>query len=224
MYLAYAIMVALWERQSSGRGQMIETNQLQAQVAVQVIHLVRAGTRNLGVMTNSPGVWKRPAHTYRAADGKYLVFMPLATAWPALWDALELGPFPDDPRLSSMVWPPELVTEIGTKIAQSISRRSRDEWLEIMESKQLGFMFSPVLDRGELMQEQQLADNEMLFEQPHPTVGPITMMTPPFRFSRTKWRKPKPAPELGQHTAQVLRELGYSPKQIADLRTRRVVA
>jgi formyl-CoA transferase len=223
MYLPYAIMLALWQREKTNLGQKIETSQLQAQLAMQLIHFVFAGQTSLDLV-KVDSTWKRPPHTYRTRDGRYLVIMPVSGTWRRFFEALELGEAPEDPRLELMAWPPELSQALIPKLVEAFAKRSLADWLERFEAADLARFCAPVNTRSEAFADPQVVENEIAFTQDHPILGPIQMLKPPFSLSGSEWVAPAAAPALGADADDVLGSLGYSLQDIADLRARGVVA
>jgi crotonobetainyl-CoA:carnitine CoA-transferase CaiB-like acyl-CoA transferase len=74
------------------------------------------------------------------------------------------------------------------------------------------------------MNDPAVLHHNMIVQYEHPEVGPLTLMGQPLRFSETPPPDAGPPPVLGQHTAAVLREAGYTDSEIADLHRRGVVA
>lgn len=228
MYLPYAIMLALWQRETTGVGQHVETTQLQAQLAMQMIHLVHneqgEPLDDQVAGTSIAWSWRRPAHTYQASDGKWIALVGLNNdEWRRLWGILELGEFPSDPRITGIWWPPDLIEAHFEQIQARIRTRGRDEWVAILEANDFGPVISPVLTREEVMVSPQVVANGWALEQQHPTAGKIRMLGTPFSLSGSPVPKPEPAPEPGQHTDDILRELGHSADAIAALRAKGAV-
>ncbi len=224
MYMAYAITLALLQREKTGFGQRIDTSQLQAQLAMQFIHFVYSDSGPVDVDRSMSWSWRRPQHTYRAQDGGYLVVHSLGRAgWRTLWATLGLADFPDDPRMEGVRWPPDLIDTVYPIVAAKFLTASRDIWLERLKAAALGSVSSPVLSRDEVMRSAQVAENGMILEQTEPTLGTIRMLSAPFSLSQSPPASPRLAPGVGEHTDEILSALGYSPERIRALREKGVV-
>jgi crotonobetainyl-CoA:carnitine CoA-transferase CaiB-like acyl-CoA transferase len=93
--------------------------------------------------------------------------------------------------------------------------RATDDWLAVLEAG--GFPAGPVLSIGEMHEDPQALAREMIVETDHPVAGPVKTLGLPVKFSETPGGIRRPAPLLGQHSREVLAELGYAAEEIARL-------
>jgi crotonobetainyl-CoA:carnitine CoA-transferase CaiB-like acyl-CoA transferase len=111
--------------------------------------------------------------------------------------------------------------EIKKELTRLFQTRTRDEWVNFFADDDI--CFSPVLEYNEAVQNEQLLDRQMLIEV-QDGERQVTVMGVPVKLSDTPGRALSAAPAPGQHTAQLLQELGYSEPAIAHLRERKVIS
>jgi formyl-CoA transferase len=100
--------------------------------------------------------------------------------------------------------------------------KTAGEWLSLLEAA--GIPCGPINTLDKVFVEPQAEVREMLMEMDHPTIGKLSMVGSPLKFSKTPVDYKFPPPRLGEHTEDILKELlGYSPEQILDLQERRVI-
>jgi crotonobetainyl-CoA:carnitine CoA-transferase CaiB-like acyl-CoA transferase len=136
--------------------------------------------------------------------------------------ALGLDPLADDPRFGSWLGRLEHSQDLLPILVEVFRGKPRAEWLEILGSHDIPA--APVQPLAEFMgNDPAVRHHDMIHEYEHPEVGRLKLMGQPLVFSPAATRDPGPPPSLGQHTDEVLRELGYEAAAITDLRSRRVV-
>ena len=102
-----------------------------------------------------------------------------------------------------------------------LRNKTRDEWLDYLST--FDVLCTPVYDYEELFNNPQVHHNDMVVTQQHPQVGDIRVIGMPVKFSKTPGDIRTPAPLLGQHTDDILQNLGYSAHHIAQLRQDEVI-
>lgn len=218
MLLAYGVTLALLARERTGRGQKVDTSLLQEAVAVQVVDLVHMDAdpvAPVGGLTSS-GV-------YRCGDEKYInVAALIEKQVVGLCRVLGLEQILEDP---SFLADDRDITLIQRKwrgeMAGAFAGKPAAEWLRLITDADIPCR--PVLTRAEVFDEPQVIENDALVPMDHPGAGPIKIAGIPVELSDNQGSIRLPAPALGQHTDEVLRELGYSPGRISDPRARNVV-
>ncbi len=106
-------------------------------------------------------------------------------------------------------------------MAEILATRTSDEWLARLDAE--GVPCAPVLSRRGVIEHPQVAANGLIVEDEHPHAGPMRQPRPAARFSETPAAIRRPAPLLGEHTDEVLAELGLDADAVAGLRSRNVV-
>ena len=220
MLLAYGVALALLQRERTGRGQQVETSLLEAAVAMQAVDMVKPQAER--------GAERAPANQatfapYRASDGRWLLSVVLSDKeFASLVEALELPHLADDPRYASQQARSDHREELFGLLEGIFSTRSRDEWLRHLEDHDVPC--APILARDDVYDSPQVTANGVMTELAHPTAGPTKMMNIPLRLSANPANVRRHSPLQGEHTDEVLGELGYSEADIARLREAAVVA
>lgn len=208
------ILAALQDRQKSGLGQHVEVDMLTVVLDAQLQELVTfLNTAEAPRRTESPtphASIPAPYGVYRTKDGWITLAMsPL----PALGEML------DDDLLRSMVDYNDGITrrdEVWRTIKDRFTDRNTEEWLKLAD--QHGVWAGPVLDYEGLAADPHVVETGVFTTQPHRIDGkPLTTVRPPIVMSRSTVGVARSAPRLGEHSAEVLGELGFSKAEITDL-------
>lgn len=214
---AQAVLAALFVRERTGRGQLVETSLLQGVLALQS-----------GSVVDYPGkpTFLRETPTYRlyqAGDGQWFFLACGNQAfWAKLCKAIGRPEMIDDPRFGSWLLRGENRETLMPILEAAFVTRSREEWLKILGDHDIPC--APVQSLPEFMRDPGVQHMKMTVQYEHPELGPLTLMGQPLRFSETQAPDAGPPPVLGQHTRAVLREAGYADGDIAELHRRGIIA
>jgi alpha-methylacyl-CoA racemase len=215
MAAALGIVAALLEARRTGRGRVVDVGMLD--VAVSWMPLLWGWALATGEPPPPGGTMLTGGlacyRVYRARDGRLLT---VAAIEPAFWERLceALGA----PELVAMhLGPPEEQEAVASRLAEIFATRDRDEWLEALAD--LDACVGPVLDAVEAMEDPQVRHRGLVAEVGGRPIGPGPAI-------RVPGHRPamRPAPGLGEHTDEVLREAGFDAREISALRAAGVVA
>lgn len=221
-YAAYAVLGALYQRQRSGHGCRIDTSMLEATIAFApdaFVNLQRHGSLSgqLSRMSVSQ------SYAFRCSDGKLIVIHLSSPTkfWESLNEALgrtDLLAHPSFAKRQDRIANYELLRD---ELAKTFSSRPRAEWAARLEAADVPY--APVYDAGEVSHDPQIEHLQIFQTLTHPLEGDVSTVAPPVRFDGTRPSKLRAPPILGEHTEEILRELGRSNEQIAELRAKKVI-
>jgi formyl-CoA transferase len=220
MYATVSVMAALTHRDRTGEGQYIDMALLDVQVAM----LANVGGNFLAT-GNPPARWGNahpnivPYQTFAASDGHLIIAVGNDGQYAKF---VEAGGRPDlahDPRFATN---PMRVRHRGILVpllAEMILTKTRHQWISELET--VGVPCGPVNNLAEVFDHPQVQARSLQVDLPHPTGGTAKLVRNPMKLSGTPLRCDLPPPTLGQHTAEVLRDLlGQSDEEIEDLRAK----
>ena len=207
---AFGILAALHEARRSGEGQLVDVSMADgalswlAMIAGAYLCDGEVPQRGDGQL-NGRFVCYLP---YEAADG----YITMGALEPQFWA-----------RFCAGVDRPDLVerqferngSDAWAEIAEIFRARTRAEWKAFNDEHDA--MIEPVLDLDEALDSELVAAREMVVEWEQPALGPVRQLGIPVKLSRTPGTVHAPAPALGEHTEEVLRDAGFSDHEVADL-------
>lgn len=218
MAMAYGITLALWMRYRTGKGQRVEGSLLHTYLALQLGNMLYV--EDDAVPFRSAG--ETPSGIYRCGDGRYInVTVHTIQQLRRLCQAAGLTELLKDARLAGHALTRELQEDVLSAVEKVLESAPSREWLARLEA--LDVPCGPILETGEVFQEPQVVANEMLVTVEHPRAGRTQMVAPPVRLSDMPSAVRRPAPEVGEHTGEILRELGYSQSDIDELNGKQVI-
>jgi crotonobetainyl-CoA:carnitine CoA-transferase CaiB-like acyl-CoA transferase len=218
---AQAMTAALLARERTGEGQHLRLAMLDAVVSF----MWPEGMARQTYIGPDVGLSRPPEArelVFETRDGYMTAGTVAPREWEAFCHAVERPEWLEDRRFQSAAG---LVKHADARIelmASVLSTRSTAEWLERLDTAQVPC--APILTREQLLEHPQIVENELILEGEHPHVGRMRQPRPPERFDRTPSQIGRPAPLLGEHSEEVLDEIGLAAEEIARLREAGVIA
>ena len=220
MNLALGIMTALFVRERTGIGQKVEVSLLGTQLALQapeILHFLHFGKERKREFRASPTV----GH-YECSDGKWVMIVGIDQKfWPRIARAIGLAHLIDDERFARGY--PRFLNrnELQAEMETAFASNTAAYWLE--QLRQEDVPASIVNDYAAMATDPQPAANGYLTEIDHPKFGKQQIVGLHIELSETPGEPGAPAPELGEHTDEVLMELGLSADELAALHASRAI-
>lgn len=216
MWAALGILGALWERERTGKGELVEVSLYEAAVGLVSYHVV--GYLGSGDVPRPHGTGFpliAPYEVFRAKGGELMVAAANDRLFAALCEAVGVPELALDPRFATN---PDRVAnrgELVSLLAARFAAESAATWLERLD--EAGVPAAPVHDIGQVATDEQTRALGILQRLAHPVVRDLVTVALPLSADGERIRHPSPPPLLGEHTAEVLSELGYSGERIDEL-------
>lgn len=215
MLTSYAIMVALHEREITGRGQKVEVNLLHVYLVLQSAQMIKIPNYNPPAQGRRPAALATP---YRGSDGMW-IHLHAATdrQWRSLCRAMKLDHLLEDPDFSTPEKRRDQAEVIYEILFNLVATKPAREWEAILKAG--NSPCSVVQEFEDVWQDPQVLANDMFLEFDQPPLGSVAVVNTPFRMSASAEvpRFRRPAPHLGEHTEEIIRDLGYSKTDMAAL-------
>jgi formyl-CoA transferase len=216
MLIVAGALSALYHREKTGEGQRVETSLLQGIMSIQSHYLVQAlECEEQGAL----GIY--PYRFFQTKDD--LIFIACGTNkfWVMLCEVLGVSELGEDSRYSTNGSRAERREELTPLLEQVLQKKTAAEWERLLLEK--GVPCGGVQDYLAFLNDSQVTAMGMNPVVDHPLIGPVRMAGVPIDLEKTPGGIQRPAPTLGQHTAEILGELGFDEERIATLRSDHIV-
>jgi crotonobetainyl-CoA:carnitine CoA-transferase CaiB-like acyl-CoA transferase len=222
MFCAMGILTALLEREVSGEGQWVQTSLLQAQIAIldfQAARFLMDG--RVPGQTGNDHPTAIPTGVFATRDGQINVATAGQASFVRLCEALGTQPWLLDERFATPRARSKNRAQLNAALAGILQAETSAHWITRLNDA--GIPCGPIYRMDEVFADPQVEQLEMERAVEHPRLGSIKLVSQPYTLSRARSVMRTAAPEVGQHTEEVLRELGYDADAIAALRNAQAI-
>jgi len=219
---AFAIMAALYYRERTGEGQFIDIALLDA-----IMPLMGWVAANLLIGGQEPELLGNdnftaaPSGTFVTRDGYINIAANKQEQWEAVADALGVPELKADPRFQKRDARKKNRKALTPLLEAKLRERDTAEWVETLNAK--GVPSGAILSLGAALEQPQVAHRGTLATVEAKGVGTLRLFNLTARFEKTPGKVESPPPRLGDHTAEILGGIGYTPERIAELREKGIV-
>jgi crotonobetainyl-CoA:carnitine CoA-transferase CaiB-like acyl-CoA transferase len=210
-------VLAAWaHRQKTGQGQMVDTSLMEAALQQIGWHAsVYFATGASPGPTGSAHLLAAPYQAFATRDGWINIGGANQANWERICDVLGHPEWREDARFASNSARMANLDALTAAMSAVLATRGKTEWITAFEAA--GVPVGPVHSIGEALTHPQTLARGNVVETVHPQAGPTRSLGCPVHFSKTPTRIDRPAPMLGEHTREVLREAGYAEAEIDAL-------
>jgi len=214
LHAVYTVTAALFERSRTGRGQSIEVPMFES-----VTHFV-LGDHIAGFTWDPPeggGGYQRllARKPYPTRDGYLCVLVYNDKQWKSFLGAIGRQELMSDARYATQASRAANIHNIYAFLTELFKTRTTAEWMALLESVDIPVARMNSVE--DVVSDPHLLQSGFFVTEDHPSEGSLRAMRTPTNWSESQPGTPRPAPRLGEHSAEVLREAGYSEAEITEL-------
>lgn len=222
LYMAFAIMVALRHKEKTGQGQWIDASLLDTAVSfmnywITIYSVSGENPQRVG----SGHAMAAPYQVFESKDSPVFIGITNDKNFKEFCEAFKCEDLAQDPRFMSSENRCKNRGVLIPRVQDALKRFTRQEILEKMTAA--GIPSAPVLTVGEMIEDPHVKARNMIVEVDHPGIGKIKIPNMPFRMSETPGTIRRTMPELGEHTLEILKEMGYTEEQAGKLLEEKVI-
>lgn len=222
LYCALGIMIALFERETTGQGQWVQTSLLEAQIAMldfQAVRWLMKRERPAQAGNDHPTII--PTGTFRCKDG----YLNIGTSGQDIFDRLcrtiDAPELARNPAFATSVARSRNRTLLNASISAKLAEKTVSYWVEILNAA--GVPAGPVLTIDQVFDDPQVRHLGMAKPVRHKSLGQIELLGQGVQLGNHVFEIREPSPEAGEHSEAILREIGYDAAAIGELRAAGVI-
>lgn len=209
MYATVGVLAALARRAVTGTGEFIDIAMLDVQTAVlanQAMNYLISGREPRRTGNRHPNI--QPQDVFKCRDGHLVLAVGNDTQFQRLAVVIGRPDIAQDPRYATNKARIENLQDLLALLRECFAQKPLGEWLTLLERE--GIPSGPINTIPMVFEEPQLKHRELLRHLPHPLAGTVPQVTSPIRLTNAPLTFDRPPPLLGQHSEEVMRELGLS--------------
>jgi crotonobetainyl-CoA:carnitine CoA-transferase CaiB-like acyl-CoA transferase len=222
MYTAVSVLAALARRDACGEGEYIDIGMLDVAAATlcnQAMNYLISGKVPQRAGNMHPNV--QPQDVFACRDGKIVLAIGNEGQYRKLCEALDRPDLASDDRFSTNAARLLNRDELLTLIREVLVLHDREHWVARLAA--VGVPCAPINDIREVFSDEQIRHRQMRLDLPHPLSGSVPQVASPMRFKEAPVEYDRAPPLMGQHSEEILREIGIEADEIASLRARGVI-
>jgi crotonobetainyl-CoA:carnitine CoA-transferase CaiB-like acyl-CoA transferase len=222
LFAALGIMTALLERERSGRGQWVQSSLLNAGIALLDFQAARYAMKGeIPGQVGNDHPTSMPTSAYKTKDGYINVAASGDGMWKRICELFERKDLAADERFKTNELRAKNRVALNAEMNKVLATRTSAEWIEALN--RIGVPTGPIYRMDQVFADPQVQHIQAAVEVEHPRLGKFKILNQASRLARTPAEIRTTLPEIGQHTDEILAELGYAPKDIANLRSQGVI-
>lgn len=223
MYAAFGIASALFVKQKTGKGQMIDVSLLDTAVSwFSVLAMEYQATGQIPRKIGSASPLFAPYQAFKARDGYINV---IGTGgkdhWQRFCKALSHDEWLDDKRFTDNAHRIANLDELTRMIEAVLTNETVNEWQK--RFTKAGLACDSLQDIDQMMADPQVNERNMIVEKEHPVAGKLKFIGIPVKLSETPGEIQLLPPMMGEHTEEILSELGYTPQSIDEFKNKKII-
>ena len=216
LFCAYGVLAALQARQRTGQGQEVTTSLLESMVGMlsfQAIRYLNGG--DIPPQAGNHHSIIAPYGVFKARDGLFTIGATDEKSWRKLCRVIGALELQEDPRFENNGSRFQFRHELADLLNHKLQKGTIQEWEQRLTEASIPC--GPVHTIDQALDHPQLSSRKMIVEMEHPAAGTVRLLGLPVTLSQTPGQIRYPPPLLGQHTREVLREIGVSRGELEDL-------
>ena len=229
-FLAFSVIAGLLARERVGVGQEISTSLFAAMIWLQQANVQQFLYSGQGIERQSRmGALNPIANNYKCKDGRWIKVSSGTSDdprrdWHDFCRLLDIESIEKDPRFDNAIKRQDNSEELIKILDKAFLSKTCHEWQEHFKTQNAGFLYEAIQQVSELVDDPQVLANNYIVEEDHPNLGHIKRLPFPMDFGKTPIvPAPKPAPQLGEHTDEIMLKIGYSMEEITEMRKNRII-
>lgn len=222
LFLSNGILIALLERERTGEGQWVQTSLLEAMIAMMDFQAARYLVNDdVPKQAGNSHPTGGATNMFPTSDGHINIAGGQPQIWPRLCEALEAPEMEKTPEFANSALRLENRDALVAAISERTRTRTSGEWVDRLNAA--GVPCGPIYRMDQVFADPQVEHLGIAAPVDHPVLGRIRLVGQPLHLSGSAFAIRSATPEQGEHTEEVLEDLGYDAAGIADLQQRKVV-